>query len=93
MNLEAPEGYRLYSNYPNPFNPKTAISYQLPALRFVNLTVYDISGRLVTTLVNGWWDAGYHEVTFNGSHFASGIYIYRLNAGDYTASGKMVLMK
>jgi hypothetical protein len=59
----------------------------------VNLAVYDISGRLVTTLVNGWREAGVHEVTFDGSGLVSGVYLYQLEAGDFTAGGKMVLIK
>ncbi|TKJ37231.1 hypothetical protein CEE37_14050 [candidate division LCP-89 bacterium B3_LCP] len=79
--------------HPNPFNPSAVISFQLQDASLVKLTVYDISGRLVTELVNGWRDAGAHEVTFNGSELASGIYIYRIQAGDFSAAGKMVLMK
>ena len=79
--------------YPNPFNPTTVLSYQLSALSFVNLSVYDISGRKVKELVNGWQETGLNEVTFDGSGLPSGMYIYRLQAGDFTASGKMILMK
>ncbi|MBU1880527.1 T9SS type A sorting domain-containing protein, partial [bacterium] len=79
--------------YPNPFNPTTAISIQLSALSHVNLSVYDISGRKVATLIDGFRNAGSYEVTFDGSKLASGIYFYRLTAGDYTANGKVVLMK
>ncbi len=88
-----PTSYALYGNFPNPFNPKTAISYQLPAVSFVNLAVYDISGRKVTDLVNGSREAGVHEVIFDALNLTSGIYLYRLEAGEFTASGKMVLMK
>ncbi len=83
----------LDQNYPNPFNPTTVLSYQLSVVSNVNLTVYDIQGRLVAELVNGWRDAGYHEVTFDASHLASGVYIYRIQAGDFNAISKMVLMK
>ncbi len=78
---------------PNPFNPVTAISYQLSAFSFVNLSVYDVQGRQVAKLVNGWRDAGYHEVTFDASDLASGIYLYRIEAGEFTVARKMVLMK
>jgi hypothetical protein len=78
---------------PNPFNPTTAISYQLSAVSFVNLSVYDISGRKVAELVNGMRDAGSHSVTFDGSGLASGIYLYRLTAGDFSAVQKLVLLK
>ncbi len=94
----APTEFALLGAYPNPFNPETAISYQLSAVSLVNLTVYDVNGRLVTELVNGWRDAGVHEVVFDGSGLASGIYLYRLQlsgsgATPTTATGKMVLMK
>ena len=88
-----PGRFALHDAFPNPFNPSTAISYQLSALSFVNLTVYDIAGRKVAELVNGWRDAGQHEVTFEARGLASGLYIYRLKAGNFTGSGKMVLMK
>ena len=78
---------------PNPFNPSTVFSYQLPVASHVSLRVYDTIGRLVTTLVDGWRNAGTHEVAFDGSKLAAGIYIYRLQAGEYTSSGKTVLIK
>jgi hypothetical protein len=83
----------LHGAYPNPFNPATVIRYQLPAVSFVNLAVYDLSGRKVTELVNGWRDAGSHEAAFDASDRSSGIYIYRLTADDYYATGKMLLIK
>ncbi len=88
-----PIAFSLSGAYPNPFNPTTAISYQLSALSFVNLTVYDVQGRMVAELVNGWRNAGVHEVIFNASGLASGIYLYQMITGDHTANGKMVLMK
>jgi len=78
---------------PNPFNATTAISYQLPVTANVNLTIYDISGRQVIQLVNGWREAGDHEVTFDGVSLPSGIYLAKLTAGKYQASQKMVLLK
>jgi hypothetical protein len=88
----------LHSPVPNPFNPSTAISFQLSADSHVVLRVFDISGRLVVTLVDGWREAGTHEVTFDpkgagGSGLAAGVYVYRLMAGEFTASGKLVLLK
>jgi hypothetical protein len=91
--LGIPSDYSLSQNYPNPFNPTTTISFQLPVASRTELKIYDISGRFVTELINGWRDAGQHEVTFDGSNLASGMYIYRLNAGEFEVSGKMVLIK
>lgn len=88
-----PQIYALDQNYPNPFNAATTIRYGLPEAAYVRLEIYDIIGRLIETILRGWRDAGYHEVTFDASGLASGLYIYRLKAGDFTASGKMVLMK
>lgn len=88
-----PEESVLIRLYPNPFNPMTAISYKLQASSYVNLTVYDIAGRQVAELVNGWRDVGAHKVIFDGSDLPSGVYIYRLTAGQQTPSGKMILLK
>ncbi|MBU1881475.1 T9SS type A sorting domain-containing protein, partial [bacterium] len=95
---QMPDEFALHGAYPNPFNPTTAISYQLSAFSHVNLSVYDVSGRKVTTLVDGYRDAGLHEVTFDASGLASGVYLYRLEVSGSgtipsTAMGKMVLMK
>jgi hypothetical protein len=88
-----PSGFGLLGAYPNPFNPTTVLSFHLQDASRVNLTVYDLSGRKVTELVNGWRDAGVHEVTFDGSDLTSGIYVYHLETEEFNASGKMVLMK
>ncbi len=92
-NLNIPAIFHLYPAFPNPFNPTTALSFQLSAFSYVNLTVYDIQGREVAKLINGWRDAGVHEITFDASELASGIYIYHLTAGEFNASGKMVLIR
>ncbi|TKJ37940.1 hypothetical protein CEE37_13325 [candidate division LCP-89 bacterium B3_LCP] len=89
----APTEFILMDAYPNPFNPSTNITFALPIVSQVNLKIFDPQGRLITELINGWRDAGMHEVTFDGVLLSSGIYIYRLTAGEFTASGKMVLMK
>ncbi len=85
--------YKLQPCYPNPFNATTAISYQIPEARHVSLQIYDTAGRLVTTLVDGWREAGEHQVTFDGSGLASGVYLCRLQADKQTTSGKMLLLK
>jgi photosystem II stability/assembly factor-like uncharacterized protein len=83
-----PAGYALEQSYPNPFNPTTTIQYALPNLSYVRLTVYNTLGQQVALLVQGVQEAGRHEVQFNGSRLASGMYIYRLQAGDpSTGSG------
>ena len=88
-----PQSYSLDQNYPNPFNPTTVIRYSLPENARVNLVVYDILGRQVAELVNGEVGAGYHQVEFNASRLASGIYFYRLTADKFTQINKMLLMK
>ncbi|MFH1862367.1 MAG: T9SS type A sorting domain-containing protein [bacterium] len=88
-----PSAFNLYPSYPNPFNPSTAISYQLAVNSLVSLRVYDTAGRLVETLVNGWREAGTHEATFDASDLPSGVYIASLRAGDFSATQKLVLLK
>lgn len=85
--------YSLNQNYPNPFNPSTSIKFSLAEQGNVSLVVYDMLGRQVATLLNGVQSAGDHQVTFNASKLASGMYIYTLKAGNFTASKKMLLMK
>jgi len=90
---EIPEGFHLYQNFPNPFNPGTEISYQLSAVSFVELRVFDVLGREVATLINERLSPGFHRVSFDGSKLSSGIYVYRLIAGGFTESRRMVLLK
>jgi hypothetical protein len=85
--------FKLYQNFPNPFNPTTVINYQLPMINHVSLKVYDILGREVTTLVNTRMPAGKHQVSWNASKMPSGIYYYQLQAGDFQDIKKMILMK
>jgi hypothetical protein len=87
------DSFRLGTPFPNPFNPVTTINYQLPKSSMVTLSVYDVSGRQVAELVNGWRDAGAHNVTFDASTLASGLYFYRIEAGGFTDVKKMVLVK
>jgi hypothetical protein len=79
--------------HPNPFNPSTLISYQLPEASEINLSVYDLSGRKIADLVNGWRDAGIHEVTFDGSNLVSGVYFVRIIGIDSSEILKLVIMK
>ncbi len=96
----SPKEYILYQNYPNPFNPITNIEYRIPNKEFVTLMVYDVLGNEVATLVNEEKPAGRYEVIFDGSNLpagkaglSSGVYIYRITAGDYSASKKLMLLK
>jgi hypothetical protein len=82
-----------YGVSPNPFNPTTTISFGLPEASLVTLKIYDSNGRQVAQLVNSLQPAGVHQITFDGSSLPSGLYLYRLTAGQNTASGKMVLLK
>lgn len=90
---ELPRQFKLNQNYPNPFNPRTIINYQLPISNFVKLIVYDILGREVTELVNSMQKAGFYEVEWDGSNLASGVYLYKIEAGTFVDSKKMVLVK
>jgi hypothetical protein len=85
--------FALIGAAPNPFNPATTISFTLPEASQVMLSVFDVNGRQVATLVNGHREAGPHQVTFDGSALASGMYIYTLTAGSHSATGKMMLVK
>ena len=90
---ELPTRYSLHQNYPNPFNPTTTISYQLPMQNHVTLKVFDMLGREVATLVNGVEEPGYKSINFNANRLSSGMYFYRLQAGNYIETKKLVLLK
>lgn len=92
-NPMTPTTFRLYANYPNPFNPSTEIRYQLPVNSKVSLKVFDMLGREVATLVDGRVSAGQHEIHFDASALSSGLYIYRLQAGEFIETKKMMLIK
>jgi hypothetical protein len=85
--------FKLTQNYPNPFNPNTTIKYQIPKMNYVTLKLYDVLGSEIATLVNEEIPAGVYEVQFDASSLASGIYFYRLQAGNFVESKKMVLLK
>jgi len=90
---EIPKEFKLIQNYPNPFNPITKIKFDLPKNVNVKLTLYDMLGREVETIVNEQLNAGSYEVTFDGTKYTSGVYYYRLNAGDFVETKKMILVK
>jgi hypothetical protein len=88
-----PERYSLEQNYPNPFNPSTVIRYNIPERTNVNLSVYDVTGRLIETLMDGTREAGSYEINFNANNLSSGVYIYRLEAETFSQNQRMLLVK
>jgi len=88
-----PESFSISQSYPNPFNPTTTIDYALPEASHVTLQVYDILGREVETLVNEQKQTGYHSITWNASNQTSGMYFYKIQAGNFTETKKMLLLK
>jgi hypothetical protein len=92
-NSHSPVAFQLLQNYPNPFNPTTTIRYGLTSRSHVILTVFNTLGQRVTTLVNESQEAGYHDVRFDAGGLASGVYFYRLQAGDFLQSRRLVILK
>lgn len=90
---QLPGEFALGQNYPNPFNPSTVINYELPKSSVVKITVFDILGNEIQQLLNRAESAGYHSVTFSAQNLASGMYFYRLQAGNFTQTRKMILLK
>ena len=88
-----PESFELRQNYPNPFNPTTQIRYALPETVDVTIEVYDVLGRRLSVLVNEQQQAGWHEISFDATNFASGIYLYRITAGEFKQTRQMMLVK
>jgi len=93
-NAMLPKGYNLYQNYPNPFNPVTTIEYSIPKTGFVTLKIYNILGKEVAALVDEQQTAGYYRVTFpSKGNYESGVYFYRIQAGSFTQTKKLLLIK
>jgi hypothetical protein len=88
-----PTEYSLSQNYPNPFNPTTKLKFALPKTVLTKLIIYDLLGREVETIINKELEAGYYEVEFNANQFSTGIYLYKIQAGDFLQTKKMILMK
>ena len=88
-----PDKFSLFEAYPNPFNPSTTISFELPTNSDVKISIYDISGKHVETIVNNKMQAGAHEVTWNASAYSSGVYIYKIESESYSETKKMILIK
>ena len=89
----SPYEFSLSQNYPNPFNPSTTIRYGLPTRSHVTLTVFSTLGQQVAQLVNGDMQAGYHEVEFDGKNLSSGVYFYRIQAGEFVATKRLLLLQ
>jgi hypothetical protein len=90
---QLPLEYALYQNYPNPFNPSTTVRYDLPRSTFVTLTIFDVLGRYISTLVEGEKPAGTYQVIVYLPNLPSGVYFYRIYARDYVKTKKFVLLK
>jgi hypothetical protein len=91
--INPPSKYNLSQNYPNPFNPITKIDFDLPVESIVMIVLYDITGREIKTILNESRTAGYYTIIFDGSELTSGNYFYKLTAGEYSATKKMVIIK
>ncbi len=92
-NPSNPTEFRLYDNYPNPFNPSTTLRYSLPEASFTSIKIYDALGNEVSSLVNETKSAGTYEVEFNAAGLSSGIYYYTIQAGSFNQTKKMILIK
>lgn len=90
---QLPTSYELEQNYPNPFNPSTTIAFALPRTSEVTLKIFDASGREVATLVEGRLPAGRHQVVLDARPFSSGVYFYRLQAGEFSQTRRLTLIK
>jgi hypothetical protein len=92
-NVPVPDHFFLSNNYPNPFNPTTTIQYGLPEMSHVSVEIYDILGRKVTSLVNEEQPAGYYKINWTGDGKSTGMYFYRIHAGTFTETKKMLMLK
>jgi hypothetical protein len=93
VNVDAPTSFSVYQNFPNPFNPSTKIKYELPQNSFVTIKVFDAIGREIKSLLNQQKETGFHEINFDGKDLPSGVYIYKIQAGEFIQTRKMILMK
>ena len=93
LQSEIPKDFNLYQNYPNPFNPITTIKFDLPKSTFVTMKIYDVEGKEMEVIIDQKMEAGKYELSWDASKFASGIYFYKLTAGDFESVKKMVLLK
>ena len=93
IGTEIPANYKLEQNYPNPFNPATKFNFEIPKSGNVEINIFDVLGSLVETIYKGYKPAGKYTIDFDGSKLASGVYFYRIEAGEFIKSRKMVLVK
>lgn len=93
LNPEVPKKFSISQNYPNPFNPVTTIQFRVPSLKFVKIVVYDMLGREVKTLVNEVKSPGKYVVSFDASGLSSGVFFYRMTAGGFSSTKKLVLIQ
>ena len=93
VEVTGPKDFALYQNYPNPFNPTTTIKFALPVTANLSLNVYNTLGEKVAEIFNGELEEGYHEMMFNASGLSSGIYFYKIESENYTATKKLMLLK
>lgn len=91
--LGTPKEFDLSQNYPNPFNPVTVIQYAIPIASNVKIEIFNITGEKVATLFDGFKSEGYYEVSFNASGLPSGMYLYRISAGAFVSTKKMILLR
>ena len=91
--MPLPESFSLSAAYPNPFNPVTTLRFALPTEAQVSLTIYNLQGRQVVSLIDGNMDAGYHSVVWNADSHSSGIYFVKMIAGEYVNTQKLMLVK
>ena len=90
---DGPVSFSLHQNYPNPFNPTTVIEFSVPQTGNVDLKVFNVLGQEVASLQHGVLPAGLHSVTFDASRLASGVYLYKITAGSFSSTKKMLLLK
>jgi hypothetical protein len=93
INQTGPEDYKLYQNFPNPFNPSTKISYKINQEGYVKLSVFNLVGQEIETLVNEYQAAGKYDIEFNAKDLPSGIYLYKLQVNGYTSVKRMTLIR
>ena len=93
VEFDIPRDFVLHQNYPNPFNPSTTVKYAIPKTSLVSIKVYDLTGQEVATLVDEMKEAGTYEIKFDARNLASGVYVYRMIADNFTSVRKLNLLK